>query len=216
MTEFSNQPQANAVEGSTETFNQPQRSRILASVSYIDKLLIDIEEILTASSSQAFPKYKNPLTPVQVRVASDYIKRLRHQITHVLEGLEIFLPEAKFDSTHSIRVTLQFIEVALEEISPERLVGYGKVPKSRVNLFAGGLQEMKGIVRQLDSYLIQRPDADLGARLTRLSATGSLPELLTALAEIIDRHGFVEFRAPLSQLIQKMENPAYEIAFLGA
>ena len=215
MNDASSQSQGSSFDGLPDTFNDPQKSRILASVSYMDKLLIDVDEILTSSSSESFPKYKNPLTPVQVRVARDYIKRLRQQIKQVLRGLEISLPEAKFDSTHSIRVTLQFIEAAIEEIAPERLVSYGKVPGSRVNLLAGGLQEMKGIVRQLDSYLIQRSDKNLSDRLARLSATGKLSELFATLAAIIDRHGFVEFRAPLLRLLEKMENLAYEIAFFG-
>ena len=202
-------------ERAAQIFNEAHKSRILAGVSYIDKLLVDVEEILTAASSQAFPKYKNPLTPAQIRTAKDYIKRLRQQIPHVLKDLEIPLPGAKFDSTHAIRVTLQFIEVAIEETSPERLAGYGKVPESFSHLLAGGLQEMKGIVRQMDSYLIQRPDADLGLRLNRLANTGALAGLLSFLAAIVDRHGLIEFRAPLSRLVEKIETPAYEIAFFG-
>ncbi len=198
-----------------DQFNEPQRSRILAAASYMDKLLVDIDEILAASTSSAFPKYKNPLSPVQVRTMRDYTKRLRQQITRVLKSLEISLPEAKFDATHSVRVTLQFIEVAIEGLSPDRLAGYGEVPESLVNSLIGGLQEMKGIVRQMDSYLILGSEADLHARLTRLSDKGTLTALLTDLAAIIDRHGFVEFRAPLSRLVEKVETPAYEMAFFG-
>jgi hypothetical protein len=67
------------------------------------------------------------------------------------------LPEAK--STHSIRVTLQFIEIALEEIAPERLKRYGAVPESVIGPLAGGILEIKGIVRQLDSYISQQSEA---------------------------------------------------------
>jgi small GTP-binding protein len=198
-----------------EAFNEPQKSRILAGVSYIDKLLVEMEEILSASSSAAFPKYKSPLTPAQVRVIRDYTNRLRRQIAHVLKDLAIPLPAAKFDSAHAIRVTLQFIEVAIEELAPERLRGYGEVPAGLIRPLAGGLQEMKGIVRQLDSYLIQRPDADLNLRLARLSSARAAPELLSLLARIIDQDGLVEFRDPLSRLVEKMEAPTYEIAFFG-
>jgi GTP-binding protein EngB required for normal cell division len=198
-----------------EHFNEPQRSRILACVSTMDKLLVSVEEILAASSSEAFPKYKNPLTPVQVRTTRDYIKRLRQQITHVLKDVEISLPPAKFDSTHSIRVSLQFVEIAIEELAPGRLKGYGEPPPTLLRRLSGGLQEMKGIVRQIDSYLIQQPNSDLSARLNRLADTGAVAKLLADLAAIIDRYGFIEFRAPLSRLVQKMEEPAYEIAFFG-
>lgn len=198
-----------------EQFNEAQHRRLVAGASYIDKLLIDIDEILSASDSGGFPKYRNPLTPVQVRVVRDYIKRLRQQIVRVLADLDIDLPPARFDSTHSIRVTLQFVEIALEEIVPQRLIGYGAVPESLVKPLAGGLQEIKGIVRQLDSYVSQQSGADLSGRILQLRDTEADTGLLKELGTIIERHGLIEFRAPLAQVVEKMENPAYEIAFFG-
>ncbi len=200
---------------SPSRFNEPQVSRILAGVSYMDKLLLDVEGILTAPSSQAFPKFSNPLTPAQVRTIRDYMRRFRYQVTNVLNSVEISLPPPQFDSAHTIRVNLQFIEVAIESLAPERLKGYGDPPPDLLHLLSGGLQEMKGIVRQLDSYLTQQPDADLSARLGRLASPGQTATLLIQLSDVIARHGFVEFRVPLSQLVEKIEAPAYEIAFFG-
>src|SRR5579885_1474044 len=92
-----------------EQFNEAQQRRLLASASYVDKLLTEIEQILSASDSGGFPKYRNPLTPAQIRVARDYIKRIRQQLVRVLADLGIDLPPPRFDSTHSIRVTLQCV-----------------------------------------------------------------------------------------------------------
>lgn len=209
------QPIEDTVKVAAERFNEPQRRRLLSTASYIDKLLLDIEQILSASTSGGFPKYKNPLAPVQVRVVRDYIKRLRQQIVRVLADLDIPLPEPTFDSTWSIRVTLQFIEVALEEIAPHRLVGYGSVPESLVRPLAGGIQEMKGIVRQLDSYLSQRVEADLSNRLHQLGEKDADTVLLKRLGDILERYSLVEFRAPLAQLVERIESPSYEIAFFG-
>ncbi|HTU46877.1 MAG TPA: dynamin family protein [Bryobacteraceae bacterium] len=199
----------------TQRFNEPQKRRLVSSANYIDKLLVDIEQILSASTSGGFPKYKNPLAPVQVRVVRDYIKRLRQQIVHVLANLDIQLPEPRFDSSFSIQVTLQFIEVALEEIAPHRLVGYGSVPECLVNPLAGGIQEMKGIVRQMESYLSQRIEADLSSRLLQLQEADVGANFLKVLGDILERYGLVEFRASLSQLVEKIESPTYEIAFFG-
>jgi GTP-binding protein EngB required for normal cell division len=198
-----------------ERFNEPQQRRLLASASHIDKLLLDIDQILSASSSGGFPKYRNPLAPAQVRVIRDYIKRLRQQIVHVLADLDIALPEPRFDSAFSIKVTLQFIEVALEEIAPRRLIGYGAVPESLVDRLSGGIQEMKGIVRQMNSYLNQPIESDLSNRLLQIGDSGEARSLLRSLGEILDRYSFVEFRAPLTQLVDKIQFPNYEIAFFG-
>lgn len=116
-------------EALLERFNEPQMRRLLSTASYIDRLLLDIEQILLAPTSGGFPKYENPLAPVQIRVVRDYIKRLRQQIMRVLVDLDIPLPKPSFDSAFSIRVALQFIEIALEEVAPHRLVGYGKYIK---------------------------------------------------------------------------------------
>ncbi len=142
----------------------------------------------------------------------DYIKRLRQQTLHVLTELNIPLPEPRFDSAFSIQVILQFVEVALEEIAPERLTGYGSVPDSLVEPLRGGIQEMKGIVRQIAFYLSQRADADLSSRLLRLSDADPDSGLPQELGSISDRHGLIEFRASLSQLVEKIETPTYEIA----
>ena len=198
-----------------EPFNEAQSRRLLTSSTYIDKLLVDIEQILSSTSAESFPKYKDPLSPVQARVIRDYLKRIRQQILRVLSDLQIPLPEATFDSTHSIRVTLQFVEIALEEVAPERLKGFGTVPPSLAPRLAGGLQEIRGIVRQIDSYLVGSADADLSSRLLQLTDTGENTRLLQRLAQIIERHRLIEFRAPLFQLVEKMESPAYEMAFFG-
>lgn len=198
-----------------ERFNEPQQSRILSGISYIDKLLVDIEEVLTSTTSNGFPKYKNPLSPTQVRVVRDYITRVRQQIKSVLEALSISLPPPKFDSTHSIRVNLQFVEVALEEIAPKRLTGYGQVPEALRAPLEGGLQELKGIVRQLDAYLSVPPSADLADRIGRLRSSESLTDLLRTISDVIDRHRLVEFRTAVSDLLDKLGHPAYEVAFFG-
>lgn len=198
-----------------ERFNEAQSRRLLTSSTYIDKLLVDVEQILSSATAESFPKYKNPLSPVQIRVIRDYLQRIRQQILRVLSDLQIPLPEAAFDSTHSIRVTLQFVEIALEEMAPERLKGFGTVPPPLVLRLAGGLQEVKGMVRQIDSYLVQSAGADLSSRILQLTDAGENIRLLQLLAQIIERHRLIEFRAPLSQLVEQIESPAYEMAFFG-
>lgn len=198
-----------------EHFNEAQSRRLLTSSNHIDKLLVDVEQILSSASADGFPKYKNPVSPVQAGVIRDYIKRIRQQILRVLSDLEIPLPEAQFDSIHSIRVVLQFVEIALEEIAPSKLHGYGTVPESLIPHLAGGLQEIKGMVRQIDSYLVQTAHADLSSRIFQLADASQSTALLKLSTEIIERRHLIEFRAPLSQLVEKLESPAYEIAFFG-
>jgi hypothetical protein len=50
-------------------------------------MLGDIEAVLYASKSKsAFPKFKDPLSPAQVKVVEDYLARIRAQMVRVVEG----------------------------------------------------------------------------------------------------------------------------------
>ncbi|MGC8792134.1 MAG: hypothetical protein ACP5U2_01930, partial [Bryobacteraceae bacterium] len=101
----SDQPQA---------LNQSQRRHLLANLEYADKLLGEIEALLSASQSKtAFPKYRVDITPAQVRVIGEYIARLRARMLRALRSLSIEPAGPQFDALHSIRVTLGFVDIAL-------------------------------------------------------------------------------------------------------
>jgi hypothetical protein len=56
--------------------NEAQRRRIFSNAQYADKLLSDVEAILSASESKSiFPKYVADLSPPQVKLIRSYITR---------------------------------------------------------------------------------------------------------------------------------------------
>jgi hypothetical protein len=56
--------------------NRTQQTRLRISCQYIDKLLSDIEEILHQATSQSpFPRHIVDVSPAQVRMLEDYIRR---------------------------------------------------------------------------------------------------------------------------------------------
>ena len=124
----------------------------MSSAQHADKLLGEVEAILAAASSKsAFKKYKNSLSPVQVKVIQDYVARIRAQMVRVLEAQDIALPEPSFESVHSIRVTLAFVRIAFQECTPDRMRGYGEVPESKIRELNGLVDEMVSAVDKLDS-----------------------------------------------------------------
>jgi GTP-binding protein EngB required for normal cell division len=196
--------------------NSSQRLHLLSSSQYADKLLAEVEALLTASKSKsAFRKYKNPLSPAQTKVVEDYISRIRTQMVRVLESQGIGLPEPSFESVHSIRVTLTFIRIAFQECTPDRMRGYGEVPESNVRELNGLVDEMVAAVDKLDAYLAQGLGQNLEARLTRLAKTGLDVGRLENLERIISDHGLVEFRPTLSMILDRLESKNFEIALFG-
>lgn len=196
--------------------NSSQRLHLLSSSQHADKLLADVEAILTASKSKsAFRKYKNSLSPAQVKVVEDYIARIRDQMLRVLDSQGVAPPEASFESVHSIRVTLAFIRIAFQECTPDRMRGYGEFPDSKVREVNGLVDEMVAAVEKLDSYLAQGLGQDLEARLARLAQAGQDVDLLKNLERIINEHGLVGFRPTLSMILDRLESRSFEIALFG-
>ena len=203
-------------ENAAGGLNSSQALHLVNSAQYADKLLADVESILFASPSKSpFRKYKNRLSPAQVKVVEDYLTRIRAQIVRVLEGQGVPLPEPKFESVHSIRVNLAFVRIAFQECTPDRMRGYGPIPESKVRELNGLVEEMVSAVDKLDSYLAQGLGQDLQGRLERIEQSGSDVSMVKSLERVINDHGFVEFRSTLSMIVDRLESKSYEIALFG-
>ena len=197
------------------SLNAAQKLHLLAHSEHADKLLTEIESILVASESKsAFPKYKPDLSVSQVQMVRQYIARIRAQMLRALKSQDVEPPEARFGSVHSIRVTLAFAAIAFEECSAKGMRGYGEVADSLKAEVDGLVEEMKGLINRLDSYLAQGLGQNLEARLEKLREAGDV-RLVKALGRLIERHGLVEFRPTLEHIIDRLERPRYEIAFFG-
>jgi GTP-binding protein EngB required for normal cell division len=196
--------------------NSSHQLHLLSSAQYADKLLGDVESILSASKSKsAFRKYKSSLLPAQVKVVEDYVARIRMQLVRVLEAQGIPLPEPGFESVHAMRVTLAFVRIAFQECTPDRMRGYGEIPESQVRMLNGLVDEMVSAVEKLDSYLARGLGEDLEAHLQRLARAGADVGLLRILERNINEYGFVEFRPTLSMIIDRLETKSFEIALFG-
>jgi hypothetical protein len=156
---------------SVESLNESQQRHLLTSLQYADKLLSEIEEILSAASSKSpFPEHQIDVTPAQSKVIRDYIARIRAQMLRVLEGQGIRPRSPQLGAIHCIRVALTFVRIALTEIGPEYMRGYGKVPESAIADLNGLVAELNTLVDRLNAYLAEGLGQDLGARLERVSA----------------------------------------------
>ncbi|HZT32535.1 MAG TPA: dynamin family protein [Bryobacteraceae bacterium] len=196
--------------------NPFQRGHLLTSCQYADKLLSEIEAVLSASQTKSpFPQFKSDISPAQAKVVQDYIARMRAQIVRILESQGIPIPAPKFGSVHSIRVTLGFVDIAFDEVRPKRMAGYGKVAPNAATELSGLVDEMQGIASRLDAYLAQGHSADLEKRLRRLEDAGSDVALVKVIERAMNRHGLVEFRPALATIIDRLETQAFEIAVFG-
>lgn len=196
--------------------NEAQRRRLFSSAQYADKLLSDIEAILNASESKSiFPKYRPDLTAPQGKLVRNYLARFRDQLARVADGLGIAPEGPSLGALHSIRVTLAFVRVAVQEMAPHYLRGYGEVPESVALQLQGLCVELEGLLERLAVSLAEDAAAGLQARLGRLQQTAAGVETLRVLERIIADRGLVELRPRLSMIVERLESNRFEIAVFG-
>jgi GTP-binding protein EngB required for normal cell division len=203
-------------EESANSLNSNHERRLSVTCRYIDKLLADMESVLSVSSSSlAFPQYVPDLTSAQRRVVEDYIGRIRAQLIRVLDGQNIGRPPADIPVGRSLHSTLTFVDIAVEELKPEYMRGYGEVPSQAALELNGIAGELQSLVRQLDHYLMRGAGENLQQRLEKLEQTGDEVPLLRTLEKVITEHGLVEFRSTLSMILDRLEDNSFEIAMFG-
>jgi GTP-binding protein EngB required for normal cell division len=196
--------------------NGPQQNRLRITCHYIDKLLNDVEQILhQATSKSPFPRYIIDVSPAQVRVFEDYVRRLRGQLLRALDWQHMKPNPPDIPATRAVLTHLAFIDIAIEELRPSYMRGSGVVPEDAVDELSGVVHELRGLVEGMERYIRQELGTNLETRLKQLEQTGYDVALLRAIEEIVTRRGLVEFRPRIASLASRLEDDNLEVALFG-
>jgi GTP-binding protein EngB required for normal cell division len=198
------------------SLNEFQARRLRVTCQYIDKILGGVEEILNfAASKAAFPRYSDDVAPAQRRTIEDYIARIRGQLVRVLDGQGISREKPFIPASRAIHVALGTIDIAVEELKPQYMRGYGDLPEAAATELNGIVGELRGLVSKLDRYLAEGVGQDLKLRLQRLEQKSNDLELLSRIEEVVDHRGLVEFRTVVASILDRAEDKTFEIALFG-
>jgi GTP-binding protein EngB required for normal cell division len=193
-----------------------QARGLTVTCQYVDKVISEIEHILYfAASKAAFPRYIQDITPTQRRTIQDYLYRIRAQLIRVLEGQGIPRPEAWVPTSRAVYTALTTIDIALEELRPRYMTGYGDVAPELATELEGISGELRGLVARLNRYLLEDVRQDLRQRLQRLEQTSDELELLAKIERIVTERGLVEFRNNIASITDRLEDQSLEIAVFG-
>jgi hypothetical protein len=141
--------------------NENHQRRLLVSCQYVDRLLADIESVLAADSSLSpFPKYIPDLTAEEKQLAADRVARLRAKLVELLKARNVALPAPSISSRHSILTSLGYIDIAVEELKPRYLGGYGAVPQALVPELNRSAEEVQATAKEA---ILVLKDATKGA-----------------------------------------------------
>jgi GTP-binding protein EngB required for normal cell division len=195
--------------------NEHQQTRLRVTCQYIDKLLGDSEDILHAATSQSpFPRYIADITPAQIRVIEGHIRRLRLQLIRTLAWQQMRPAPPDIPATRAILSNLNFVDIAIEELKPQYMRGFGAVPDDAVSELNGVVHELRALITGMEHYL-QEMNQDLEERLLQLERTGLDVVLLRLMEQIATRNGLVEFRLRIDNLVSRLEEDTFEVALFG-
>ncbi len=201
--------------GTGGVLNPYQERHLQTALHEADRLLSDIEQALNSAESKSpFPKYVVDFTPAQRKTIEDYIGRIRMRLVRVLENQNIEPESPSIPATRAIHSAPTFIDIAVEELKPHYMRGYGEVPPAAAAELNGIVGELSALVQQLDRYVTQSGQ-DLKQRLAQLERAGAEVELLKEVERIISEHGLVEFRSALAMVLSRLEDTSFEIAVFG-
>ncbi|MFN2541626.1 MAG: dynamin family protein [Chthoniobacterales bacterium] len=203
-------------EGEAAGFGENHARHVRTTFQYIDKLLSEAEHTMAdAGSPSPFQTHSNDTTPIQRKVTHDYIARIRESMRHVMEELNIPPAEPVSGAVWAAAINLMFCSISLNELTPERMRGYGVLSAEAAQRLDGIRAELDALVSRLRAFLGKGAGGDLQKRLEQLGKTGDEIRLLSELERIITAHGLVEFRGTLGMLLDRIENTAFEVGVFG-
>lgn len=145
--------------------NDPQQRHLRVSCQYVDRLLSEIESVLHAAASKSpFPRYVVDITPVQSRVIEDHIHRMRSQLVRTLAWQHMEPQPPDIPATRAILTDLSFVDIAIEEMRPSYMLGYGPVPDDAVGELNGVIDELRSLVVGMQRYVREELGGNIESR----------------------------------------------------
>ena len=132
----------------------------------------------------------------------------------MLDGQGLSPTPNLFSLRHSLLTHLTFVDVAVEELRPHYMQGYGAVAADASAALNGIVEELHVTIGQLTRALAVDRSEDLRTRLEKIGVQADVV-LLHTLEELVTKYGVVEFRSALATILDTLERTGLELAVFG-
>lgn len=196
--------------------NEAQSSRLLVTFRRLDELLAEaVARLGPGATERLFPPWVADAAPIQRKRSADYARRLRSAMRAALDRLGLAMPSVATSGVWSARALLMEAQVAVAELEPSRLGGYGEVSDADARELRAMIAELSNWLDELERYLAQGPSEALAVRLRRIGINGPDTDALAELERIISAHGLIGFHSALEQLAERLATQGLEVAVFG-
>jgi GTP-binding protein EngB required for normal cell division len=196
--------------------NNAQSRSILCGFLGIHRRMAELEVLHhPGERASAFSEYVNDISPTEAKVLQDYFARIRIAMLGHLKELDIPLDIRPMSRRWAIQTGLQSVSIAVAELRPSKLRGYGELSQEAPSLMTKICEDLDRLIDQIITYLRQGLGSDLQAHLSRLVAAHVDMETLASLEQVVARWQLVEFRPAIEMIVNRVENPCFEVAVFG-
>ncbi len=129
------------------------RRRILVTFQRVDELLSQILNVLEQAQPRSKSHHVQDIPASKLPRIESHIELIRRQIGSILERFHIPLPERSTPASWIVKTNLASIDIALEDLHPKKLKGYGDMDSAAASELAHTLQEIHKQVSQLRKTL---------------------------------------------------------------
>ena len=141
--------------------NANQQSFLRITFRSVDESLTRALSLLDSARERSpFGQFVADATAEQQHVVANYVACVRAAMKRALEAQGIPLPQAQTSSVWSARLAIVLSQVALEDVRPKRLRGFGEVSPDDARALEAPLAEIDTLLNEMEAYLAQKQDAD--------------------------------------------------------
>ena len=110
-----------------ELFSESQINHLVGAFRHIDHLLEIIEAAVTGNSGGLFPGDVQDLDAQRKKEIIALVAEVRVRMGMKMKKYGLAIPTPKTTASHSVRSALSFIDIALDDLRPNEMRGYGPV-----------------------------------------------------------------------------------------
>jgi hypothetical protein len=125
------------------------KRRILVTFQRVDELLSQSLNVLTQARPDSRPRPIRDISPSKLPQIESHIELIREQIGSFLNRFHIALPERSKPSSWIVKTYLTSIDIALEDLYPQKMKGYGDMDSAAAHELTQSLQEIRKHVNQI-------------------------------------------------------------------
>ena len=192
--------------------NRSQETFVRATFAHVSELLDGIARVAREDLS-AFSKERPDLSPYESRMLLSFVGQLRAAMLDGLRQLGVAPPEPTVSARWSAVTALTFIDIALSELRPQALRGYGGLDADNAELMGAVTAELQALVSRFLDLLRGSGYADLEAQVG--SVGGPAGEVLRGALAAAREHELVELYPEIAALAERATSPAADVGVFG-